>query len=117
MKFIKPELSLNHPQLADFKDRVFDRLLKNIDLSAASRMPVNELKREVEHYIFEYTEESRAQLNHKELQHVTDEIINDMLGLGPLEVILADTSINDIMVNAFDSVYVERYGQIDDNGC
>ena len=100
------------PQLTNFKDRVFDRLLKNIDLSAASKMPPNELKREVERYIFEYTEESRAQLNHKELQHVTDEIINDMLGLGPLEVILADPSINDIMVNAYNSVYVERYGKL-----
>ncbi len=100
------------PQLTEFKDRVFDRLLKNIDLTAAARMPASELRREVEHYIFEFTEETHAQLNHKELQHVTDEIINDMLGLGPLEVILADPSINDIMVNAFDSVYVERFGKL-----
>lgn len=100
------------PALTEFKDLVFERLLKNIDLTAATHMAPAELRREVERYIFEFTEETRAQLNHKELQHITDEIIHDMMGLGPLEILLSDPSINDIMVNSNDSVYVERYGKL-----
>ena len=100
------------PALAEFKDLVFERLLKHIDLAAATQMTSSELRREVERYIFEFTEETRAQLNHKELQHITDEIIYDMMGLGPLEVLLSDPLINDIMVNSSDSVYVERQGKL-----
>lgn len=100
------------PALTEFKDRVFDLLLKNIDLTAAMRMPAAELRHEVERYIFEFTEETKAQLNHKELQHITDEILHDMMGLGPLESLLADPAINDIMVNAHDSVYIERQGKL-----
>jgi pilus assembly protein CpaF len=100
------------PALTEFKDRVFELLLKNIDLTAAMRMPPAELRHEVERYIFEFTEETKAQLNHKELRHITDEIIHDMMGLGPLETLLSDSTINDIMVNAYDSVYIERQGQL-----
>ena len=82
------------PALIEFKDLVFERLLKYIDLAAAMQMAPVELRRELGRYIFEFTEETRAQLNHKELQYITDEIIHDMMGLGPLEILLSDPSIS-----------------------
>ena len=111
-KIYKTRILAESPALTEFKDRVFELLLRNIDLSAAMRMPVEELRREIERYIFEFTEETQAQLNHRELQQVTEEILYDMMGLGPLETLLADSDINDIMVNSYNSVFIERKGEV-----
>lgn len=98
------------PLIIEFKERVFDLLIKHIDLNAASKMSRSELRGQIEKYLFEYAEEMKVQVNYKELQHIVDDIINDMVGLGPLEVLLNNKSVNDIMVNAPNQVYIERKG-------
>lgn len=98
------------PLVTEFKERVFDLLIKHIDLSAASKMSRPELRGQIEKYLFEYADEMKVQVNYKELQYIIDDIINDMVGLGPLEILLNDKSVNDIMVNAPNQVYVERKG-------
>lgn len=98
------------PLIAEFKERVFDLLIKHIDLNAAAKMSATELRGQIERYLFEYAEDTKIQVNYKELQYIIDDIINDMVGLGPLEVLLNDKNINDIMVNSPKQVYVERKG-------
>lgn len=98
------------PLIAEFKERVFDLLIKHIDLNAAAKMSPTELRGQIERYLFEYAEDTKIQVNYKELQYIIDDIINDMVGLGPLEVLLNDKNINDIMVNSPKQVYVERKG-------
>lgn len=108
----KTKLITDAPTVAQFKEKIFDLLIKHIDLNAAAKMARPELRREIEKYIFEYTEELRLQINHKELQYMVEDIINDMVGLGPLEDLINDSSINDIMINSPDKVYVERKGTL-----
>lgn len=98
------------PMVIEFKERVFDLLIRHIDLNAASKMSRPELRSQIEKYLFEYADEMKVQVNYKELQYIIDDIINDMVGLGPLEVLLSDKSVNDIMVNAPNQIYVERKG-------
>lgn len=98
------------PIVTEFKERVFDLLIRQIDLNAASKMSRPELRSQIEKYLFEYAEEMKVQVNYKELQYIVDEIINDMVGLGPLEILLSDKTVNDIMVNSPTQVYVERKG-------
>ncbi len=98
------------PLVLEFKERVFDLLIKQIDLNAASKMSRPELRGQIEKYLFEYAEEMKVQINYKELQHIVDDIINDMVGLGPLEILLNNKNVNDIMVNAPNQVYIERKG-------
>ena len=100
------------PLIAEFKERVFDLLIKHIDLNAAAKMSPTELRGQIERYLFEYVEDMKVQINYKELQYIIDDIINDMVGLGPLEVLLNDKSINDIMVNSPKQVYIERKGLV-----
>ncbi len=106
----KTKLVADAPIIAQFKEKIFDLLIKHIDLNAAAKMARPELRREIERYIFEYTEEYRLQINHKELQYMIEDIINDMVGLGPLEALINDPTINDIMINSPDKVFVERKG-------
>lgn len=98
--------------LVEFKERLFDAIIKHIDLSVASKMPFNELKQEIEGYLVEYTKEMNIRINYRELQQVVDDIINDMVGLGPLEILLADKAINDIMVNSYNKIYIESKGKL-----
>lgn len=100
------------PALREFRDRVFEKLIKNIDLDAATKAPVDVLLREVEQFIASFTEESRAHLNFKEQRVIASEIVNDMVGLGPLEPLMSDPDVTDIMINSADSIYVECRGKL-----
>lgn len=104
---------INHSQnIVVFKEKVFDRIIKHIDLVAAAKMPSSELRHEIERYVLEYSEEHQAQLSRKELQDIINEIMDDIVGLGPLEILLKDPTINDILINAYDLIFVERFGKL-----
>ena len=68
---------------------------------------------QVSEIVAELLAEEEIRLNAPEQQAVVDLLMNDMLGLGPLEPILADESITDILVNGANQVYVERAGKLD----
>lgn len=99
-------------QLQTFRDVVFDKLINQIDLATAAKLQRHEIKREVEAFIFNFTEEQKTRVSLNEQQQVAEDIVNDMVGLGPLEVLINDDSINDILVNAYDKIFVERFGQL-----
>ena len=75
-------------------------------------MPPDRLAAEVERLISEIATERRIQLNGREQRALAGELVHDMLGLGPLEPLLEDDSITDIMVNGPDRVFVERGGKV-----
>ena len=95
-----------------FKEKVFDRIIKHIDLVAAAKMPNSELRLEIERFVLEYSEEHQSQVSRKELQDIINDILDDMVGLGPLEVLLKDSTISDILINSYDLVFVERFGKL-----
>lgn len=104
---------INHSQnVVVFKEKVFDRIIKHIDLVAAAKMPTSELRHEIERYVLEYSEEHQAQVSRKELQDIINDIMDDMVGLGPLEILLKDATINDILINSYDLIFVERFGKL-----
>jgi len=94
------------------KNRVQPVLLDRIDLSAATKLPRQELARQVTEIVGEILFEERLRLNLAEQRDLVSKLINDMLGLGPLEPLLNDESVTDIMVNGPYQVYVERKGKL-----
>ncbi len=98
--------------VSSFRNQIFDRLINEIDLATVSKMKKDELHQEIERFITEYTEENQARITYHEQQQIAEDIINDMIGLGPLEILLADPLINDIMVNAYNTIFVERQGKL-----
>lgn len=95
-----------------YKEKAFEKLIVQMDLSAASKMPMDDLKREVERFLMVFTEEMSAQINYREQNAIAQEIVYDMIGLGPLENLVGDPTISDILVNGPKSVFVERFGRL-----
>jgi len=86
--------------------------LARLEPSAVASMAPERLTIDVERLISEIATERRIQLNGREQRALAGELVNDILGLGPLETLLEDASISDIMVNGPDKTFVERGGKV-----
>ncbi len=94
-------------------DRIQTGLLERIDASAAAKLPRDELQRQIAELISEIVAEEKLSVTSREQQDLTITLVDDMVGLGPLEPLLADEGINDIMINGPSQVYVERKGKLE----
>jgi pilus assembly protein CpaF len=86
--------------------------LAQLDPAAIANMPPDRVAAEVERVLWEIATARRFQLNAREQHQLAEELVDDMLGLGPLEPLLEDDSITDIMVNGPNRVFVERGGKV-----
>ena len=86
--------------------------LAEMDPTALAKLTQEELTQEVERTLADIATQRRIQLNGREQRQLARELVNDMLGLGPLEPLLEDDSITDIMVNGPERVFVERRGKL-----
>ena len=100
------------PSLEDAIRRIKPLVLERIDVGAASSLDHASLVRELSGVVAEIREELRVHLNQSEHNELVTALVNDMVGLGPLEALLADPSISDIMVNGPYQIYVERGGKL-----
>lgn len=87
-------------------------ILERIDTSAAARMAREDLARDLKGIVGELLNETKMQLNAAERVELVEQLLNDMLGLGPLEPLLADESISEVMVNGPKQVYCESKGKL-----
>ncbi len=92
--------------------RIQPLLLERIDTAAAASLSRDELFGQVGELIGELLAEAKLQLNRQERELLVDKLLDDMLGLGPLEPLLGDESVTDIMVNGPKQIYVERKGKL-----
>ncbi|MCE3248475.1 MAG: CpaF family protein, partial [Geminicoccaceae bacterium] len=88
-------------------------LLERIDASAAAKLSREELQRQIAELIAEIVTEEKLSVTSREQQELTVNLVDDMVGFGPLEPLLADETVNDIMVNGPHQVYVERKGKLE----
>ncbi|HKJ75367.1 MAG TPA: CpaF family protein [Alphaproteobacteria bacterium] len=94
------------------KEKIQPRLMEHIDASAAAELTRQELAEQIGDIVGELLVAEKINLNLKEQRELVTVLLNDMLGLGPLEPLLADESVTDIMVNGPKQVYVERKGKL-----
>ena len=95
------------------KERVQPMLMDRMDVSKAAELPRAEMARQVTDLVAEILADEKLHLNLIEQRDLVTMLLNDMLGLGPLEPLLADERVTDIMVNGPDQVYVERGGRLE----
>lgn len=105
--------SKKEDDLALTKDRIYNLLMEQIDIATSSRLPRDELKRQIIDLIGDIVLEQKLPINHAEQQLLASQIVDDMLGFGPLEPLLRDELVTDIMVNGPYQIYVERKGKLD----
>jgi pilus assembly protein CpaF len=94
------------------KQRIQPILLERIDVSKAVAIPADELAKQISDVVGEILGEQKLQLNSSEQREMVTTLLNDLLGFGPLEVLLTDETVSDIMVNGPKQVYVERKGKL-----
>jgi len=97
----------------DLKDRVRSVLMSRIDPAVAGRIPRQRLRAEVALLVSAIATEEKVQLNEAEETALAVELTDDMVGLGPLEPLLQDDTVTDILVNGPFDVYVERFGKLE----
>ena len=102
------ESPLLSDKLLDAKVRLHRRLIEDINLSALDKVPEEEIRRHVQQLVSQYVLVERLPLNTQELSDFVSEILDEMTGLGPLEPLLKDPTINDILINGPKTVYVEQ---------
>jgi pilus assembly protein CpaF len=100
-------------KLLDAKVRLHRRLIEEINLSALEKLPEEEIRRHVQQLVSQYVLVERLALNAQELAEFVSEILDEMTGLGPLEPLLKDETISDILINGHECVYVERRGVLE----
>ena len=97
----------------ELKVELHQRLLGLINLSALEKMSRAQIEEEVGDIVLEELDKQRHALNHAERKQLVDDVLDELLGLGPIEPLLKDATITDILVNGYDNVFVERYGVLE----
>ena len=97
----------------DLKSSLHEALLERLNLSVLDKVEESELKRQIGGLIAQLLVQQGRVLEPSRLQKLVEELIFEVTGLGPLEPLLSDPTINDILVNSHDNVYVERFGVLE----
>ena len=99
-------------RLGEIKLELHKRLLDNLNLSALESATEADLRAEITAISTEALEEMAVVLNREERQQLNQDLFDEVTGLGPLEPLLKDDSINDILVNGPQQVFIERAGKL-----
>jgi pilus assembly protein CpaF len=97
----------------ELKKAMHQMILDRIDLERLKRLTSEQFKHELALLVQRIIEEERIVLNQQERHHLVLDIQHEMLGFGPLEPLLNDASVSDILVNTHSQVYVERRGRLE----
>ena len=89
------------------------KLIDEVNLSALEDLPRDLVAREISHMVADYVRDERLALNSQEFTDFVSDIVDEMVGLGPLEPLMRDPTINDILINGHQNCYVERSGKLE----
>jgi pilus assembly protein CpaF len=101
------------PEYQEFKFTLHRKLLDKINLEALATIDNQRVRGEVRQALISLIDSEPTLLSSLEKQQICDEVLDEVFGLGPLEPLLQDPTISDILVNTHKQVYVERKGQLE----
>lgn len=99
----------------EFKARIHERLLDIVDLSIIDTMDRDPLIKQIQLVVEKILRDGSDEmpLNFSEREKIISEIIDEILGLGPIEPLLKDPTVSDILINSYKQIYVERFGKLE----
>jgi len=101
------------PQEMEWKQRINAKLLEVLDLSLIETIGEEKARVEIRETVNRLLAEESAPLSLRQRKSVIKQIEDDVMGLGPLEPLLADKTVSDILVNGYNTIYVERRGKLE----
>jgi pilus assembly protein CpaF len=104
------------PELTEYlnlKARIHRALIQKLNLASIERMPAEQLRPEVDRLVTDLLVQEGLPLNSGEKVRLTDDLMDELRGFGPLEPLLRDPTVSDILANTYREVYVERSGVIE----
>lgn len=104
------QASINYEEL---KRVIHDKLIDKLDLSKVSNLDGDTLRREIRLVAERLCDTENPLLNRMERERLIDEVLDAALGLGPLEILLKDPTISDILINGPQKIFVERRGKME----
>ena len=110
---LDPEQSDAHKRSLDLKVSIHRALLDKINLSVLEKLPREKIRAEIADIISELLAEQQEALNRAEREALVEDVLDELLGLGPLEPLLQDDSVTDILVNGPKIVFIERNGLLE----
>ncbi len=99
-------------QFEQIKRRIHGKLVDKLDLSRVGDLKGDTLKREIRMVVEHLCDAEDTLLNRQERERIVDEVLDETFGLGPLEMILKDPKVSDILINGPKSIYVEKGGRM-----
>ena len=95
------------------KVRLHQKLLENINFAAIDKLDPGQLEQQIGEMVRELLAEEQIPLNQKERSQLVSDIIDEVLGLGPVEPLIKDPTVSDILINTHTQVYIERQGRLE----
>ncbi|MEL6809191.1 MAG: CpaF family protein, partial [Pseudomonadota bacterium] len=99
-------------RMGEIKLELHRALLDNLNLSALESATEADLRQEIQAISGEFLQEKNIILNREDRQVLNQELFDEVMGLGPLETLLQDETVNDILVNGPQQIFVERAGKL-----
>jgi pilus assembly protein CpaF len=97
----------------DLRLRIHERLLDLLNLSVLDKTPRENLRAEIRGVVVQMLQQENRLLTPAQTEQLIENVLDELLGLGPLEPLLKDDTINDILINTHNTVYVERRGRLE----
>ena len=99
--------------LLDARLKLHARLIDEIDLSMLEKLDDKDMRRHVRTLVADFAREERLPLNSVEIERLGAQVFDEMVGLGPIEPLLQDDTIADILINGPYKVFIERHGELE----
>lgn len=97
----------------DVKRKIHSRLIEEANLAALDTLDSDEIRAEIDNVVIEYLKDEKTLLNNEERNALVDDILDELMGLGPLEPFFKDPTVSDVLVNTYKDIYVERFGLLE----
>ena len=105
--------AIDNRSYRELKQRIHALLIERVDLESMQRLTQEQIRDELRSLVERLLDEEAVVINDVERKNLTRDIRNEMLGFGPLETLLSDPTVSDILVNGHKQVYVERRGKLE----
>ena len=111
-----PVMEQKQAEFEDLKQRIHAKLVDKLDLRSLGDLKGEVLRREIRLVVEHLCDTENALINRAERDRLVDEVLDETFGLGPLELILKDPEVSDILINGPRDIYVERCGKMEKSG-